>query len=392
MTVEPFSALAVDQASLSAAFQELFGTTPLLFRAPGRVNLIGEHTDYNDGFVMPCALNLSCWIAAARRDDRRIVVRSMNADDTGAFNVDDPPARTGGWTDYVAGVSHMLGQHGVAAGANLLICSDVPAGAGLSSSAALEVAVATALIDLAGTELEPATIARLCQQAENEVVGAPVGIMDQFVATHARAGHALVLDCRSLQHRQVPLPSWIRIVACNSMVRHSNVRGPYNDRRGECRAALATLSERVPGLASLRDADLTLLDKARTELGDVLFRRARHVVTENARVIRAAAALDAGDFDTLAALMADSHRSLRDDFEVSVPELDLLVATAAEHPGVYGARMTGGGFGGCTVNLVHEEAVETFRRRILEQYETGTGVTPAVYVSIAAGAAEPIDA
>ena len=391
MTDDPLSACAADPTSLSAAFHALFGSAPRLFRAPGRVNLIGEHTDYNDGFVMPCALELSCCIAASLRDDRQVVVRSMNAGETRTFAIDAPAARTGDWVDYIVGVSQMLRHHGVAAGANLLINSDVPVGGGLSSSAALEVAVATALLDLAEVQLDSTTIAWLCQRAENEVVGAAVGIMDQYAATQAKPGHALVLDCRRLQHRHIPLPSGIRIVACNSMVRHSIADGSYGDRRGECAAAVEKLSGRAPGLSSLRDADLVLLEQARTELGDVLYRRARHVVTENARVIRAAQALDDGDLDALGRLMADSHRSLRDDFEVSIPELDFLVAAAAEQPGVYGARMTGGGFGGCTVNLVREDAVDAFRERIVTRYEASTGLTPAVYISGAAGAAGPID-
>lgn len=378
--------VAIDPVALSSRFRELFGTSPRIFRAPGRVNLIGEHTDYNDGLVMPVPLDLSCWVAAATREDRRIVVHSVNADETATIDIDAASVRTGAWPDYIGGVSTMLRAHGAAQGASLLVHSEVPAGAGLSSSAALEVGVATALLELAGVPLDKTTIARLCQRAENEVVGAACGIMDQYTAAHARAGSALMLDCRSLQHRLIPLPAELRIVACNSMVRHSIAGGEYNRRRAECMQAVAKLAERDPRVTSLRDVDLVRLEEASVSLGNLLFRRARHIVTENARVIRAAQALEARDLGALGPLMADSHRSLRDDFEVSTPELDLLVEAAHDSPGVYGARMTGGGFGGCTVNLVHEDVMDEFRRRITTRYEAATGLRPEIYVSGAPGA------
>ena len=392
MNAESLSATtSVVPSSLSARFRDMFGATPRLFRAPGRVNLIGEHTDYNDGFVMPVALNLSCWVAAAPRADRTLVVHSINAEATAAVDVDTVPSRTGSWVDYVAGVATMLREHGMAQGANLLVHSEVPAGAGLSSSAALEVGIATALMDLWRISLDPTTVARLCQRAENEVVGAAVGIMDQYTAMHAREGTALMLDCRTLQHRLIALPSEIRIVACNSMVRHSIAAGEYNRRRAECIAALAKLRERDPGIGSLRDVNLSMLGAARESLGDLLFRRARHIVTENARVVRAAEALERRDSSALGVLMAESHRSLRDDYEVSAPELDILVDAASGSPGLYGSRMTGGGFGGCTVNLVHAEAVDVFRSRIMARYEAATGLKPEIYVSGSADAAGAVD-
>jgi galactokinase len=257
----------------------------------------------------------------------------------------------------------------------------VPAGAGLSSSAALEVACALALLHLSGVQLDSTTIARACQRAENEIAGAAVGIMDQYTAAHARAGHALLLDCRALEHRHVPLPPEVRIVACNSMVRHSIAGGEYNERRAECAQAVAVLKRLHPGIATLRDADLAQVEAARAELGDVPHRRARHIVTENRRVLSAAAALEARDLERLGPLMAESHRSLRDDFEVSVRELDELVAAASTVPGVIGTRLTGGGFGGCTVNLVHESAIVAFRRVVTERYHAATGLMPDVYVS-----------
>ena len=391
MTAESLStASAVDPATLSARFCQMFDGYPRVFRAPGRVNLIGEHTDYNDGFVLPMALELSCWVAAAPRNDRTIAVHSLNAGQTAAVQLDAAPQRTGTWVDYVAGVAAMLREHGADAGANLLVHSEVPAGAGLSSSAALEVAVATALLDLAGVSLEPTTIARLCQRAENDVVGAAVGIMDHYTAVHARAGVALMLDCRALRHHAIPVRSDVRIVACNSMVRHSIAGSEYNRRRAECAAAVAILKQR-PGVTSLRDADLLHLEASRERLNDVLYRRARHVITENARVILAAHARQTGDLAALGPLMADSHASLRHDYEVSVPELDLLVEAASGLPGVYGARMTGGGFGGCTVNLVHQEAVDGFREAVTARYQTATGRRPDIYVSGAAESARRVD-
>jgi galactokinase len=374
---------------LGDRFAFLFGETPRLYRSPGRVNLIGEHTDYNEGFVLPAALALACRVAGAARNDGRLIVRSENMEEV--IEVDpacDRRAPSGHWSDYVVGVAAILRRSGHAiGGATLLIDSDVPQGAGLSSSAALEVGVATALLDLAETTAEPAAIARMCQQAEHEFVGARCGIMDQFVACHAREGTALMLDCRSLEHHFVPMAPPLRIVLCNSKIRHSVPGGDYNRRVEECETGVARLAEARPGLRSLRDADLLLLQACRRELPDTVFRRCRHVITENERVHRMAAALDRHDLGAVGPLMADSHRSLRDDYEVSSPELDLLVELTDDLPGVFGARMTGAGFGGCTVNLVHPEAVDEFRRRLGDAYESRVGVRPDFYVSEAAGAA-----
>jgi galactokinase len=388
--------------SLAGRFTAVFGETPRVYRSPGRVNLIGEHTDYNDGFVLPAALALSCSVAGTARDDDHLIVRSENMDEV--FEADlssdqrppSPDAATRHpvrphWSDYVVGVAEILRRNGYAiGGAALLVRSDVPPGAGLSSSAALEVGVATALLDLAGTTAEPAAIARMCQQAEHEYVGARCGIMDQFIACHARPATALMLDCRSLEHRFVPLSAAWRIVVCNSKVRHSVAGGEYNRRVEECEAGVAQLAQARPGLQSLRDADLLLLQACRRELPDTVFRRCRHVITENRRVERMAAALERHDLGEVAPLMAESHDSLRDDYEVSSPELDLLVELADGLPGVFGARMTGAGFGGCTVNLVQTEAVHEFRSRLAETYESRTGVRPDFYVSEAASAATRI--
>ena len=352
------------------------------------MNLVGEHTDYNNGLVMPAALDRSCWVAAASRDDGMVVVYSEDMRATAEIPVAEPPERTATWRDYVAGVVAMLAAHGVPlSGADLLIASDVPAGAGLSSSAALEVGVATALLGLANHRLAPDVVARLCQRAENEVVGAQCGIMDQYVACHAEAGFALLLDCRTVAHRLIATPDDVVIVACNSMVRHSIAAGEYNRRRQECAAAVATLASRDRQILSLRDVTPEFLEDSRANLGDLLYRRVRHVVTENARVEQLATALAERHVSAIASLMAESHRSMRDDYEISCPEIDFLVDRASTLEGVYGARMTGGGFGGCTVNLVHDSAVGDVVERLSTEYRARTGIRLEAYVSDAAGRA-----
>ena len=367
-------------------FRARFGREPRLFRAPGRVNLMGEHTDYNEGLVMPAALDRSCWVAADSRADGMIVVHAEDMRATAEIRVGDSPERTGTWRDYVAGVVAMLGVHGVQlSGADLLIASDVPAGAGLSSSAALEVSVATALLGLAGHPLPPGDVARLCQRAENEVVGAQCGLMDQYVACHAEAGFALQLDCRTVAHQLIAMPDDVVIVACNSMVRHSIAAGEYNRRRQECAAAVAALASRDPQIRSLRDVTAEFLEDSRANLGDLLYRRARHIVTENARVEQLAAALVERRLSDIAPLMAESHRSMREDYEISCLEIDLLVECASGLDGVYGARLTGGGFGGCTVNLVHDSAVGDVVERLSAEYRARTRIRLEAYVSDAAG-------
>jgi galactokinase len=381
-------------ADLVQRFRAQFDGVPRVYRAPGRVNHIGEHTHYNEGFVLPVALGLSCWVAAAPRHDKRIVVHSEDVGDQFEWDLAEADAApTHAWSDYVRGVTLMLqrtiGDREVR-GASLLVRSDVPIGAGLSSSAAIEVAVAKALVDTSGVPMEPIEIAKLCQRAENEFVGARCGIMDQFIACHARPGHALLLDCRSLESRAVPLPSRVRLVACNTMVRHSIAGGEYNRRRAECEEGVAGLAARMPGVHSLRDVDLAALEREGGGLRDVIRKRCRHVVSENARVLRAAEALDRNDLDAVGAQMADSHRSLRDDYEVSCAELDAMVEIASESAGVHGARMTGGGFGGCTVNLVDRDAVNDFRRHVASRYKAKTGRWPDIYVTEAGGGAERV--
>ncbi len=363
---------------LREAFQARFGARPRIFRAPGRVNLIGEHTDYNDGFVMPAAIEFATWAAVAARNDRHLVVHSENYGETCEIDLDQPSPRRGHWSDYVFGVARMLQWEGLKLrGANLLLRGEVPIGAGLSSSASLEVAVALAL---APDPIEPVTLAKLCQRAENEFVGVRCGIMDQFIACHAKAGNALMLDCRSLEYRVAPLPAGVKMIIANSMVRHALAGGEYNRRRAECAEAAAYFGK------SLREVSEEELEPAAGRLPEVILRRARHVITENARVISAQAALARADLPMFGETMYESHRSLRNDFEVSCPELDTLVEIARSVPGVYGSRMTGGGFGGCTISLVAEDRVDAFRSAIAAGYPRAE-----VYVSSAAGAASPAE-
>jgi len=386
--------LAVENSAhaLGQRFVQLFGESPRIYQAPGRVNLIGEHTDYNDGFVMPAAIGLYTRASVAPRHDRKLVIHSENYSEQVEFDLDHlPAARCGHWSDYVVGVVNMLVRSGEKlGGTNLLVDGNVPQGAGLSSSASIEVAVGYALLDLADqatdrpkldqTKLDRTKLALLCQQAENEFVGARCGIMDQFVASHGERGKALLLDCRSLQYRRLPLPDDIALAICNTMVKHSIAKGEYNQRRAECEAGVRLLSKYLPNAQALRDVTPEDLESYGHELPDIVRRRCRHVISENARVLRAAAALELGDLQAFGKLMLESHRSLRDDFEVSCPELDLMVELAKQVEGVYGTRMTGGGFGGCTIALVQSDCVEAFKRTVQEGYERSTGRKPEIYV------------
>ncbi len=368
-------------AELVRAFRARWGETPVVFRAPGRVNLIGEFTDYNDGFVMPAALTLSTWVAAGKRPDRVLTVHSENFGESREFTLDEPsPQGSQHWSDYVYGVAVILQRAGYRlGGANLLICGEVPIGAGLSSSAALEVATAMAFLDFAGITVAPTEIAKLCQRAENEFVGVQCGIMDQFVACHGSPGEALMLDCRSLAFRRARLPAGIGLVICNTMVHHELARGEYNQRRADCSAGVRHMARVLPHVTALRDVTRSELEKYGRTMDATVYRRCRHVVSENERVEQAFTALQDGALDRFGDLMRASHYSLRDDFEVSCPELDILVDIASDLPGVYGSRMTGGGFGGCTVSLVQKEYADTFSNTLQRRYRESTGRDPTMY-------------
>jgi galactokinase len=378
---------------LQQTFREIFGADARVYRAPGRVNLIGEHTDYNDGFVLPAALGFSTWVAAAPRADRRLVIHSENFSERVEFDLDDTSAQARHhWSDYVRGVAVTLKQSGSRLrGANLVVCGEVPIGAGLSSSAAIEVAVGYALLDTSEYPIDRVALAQLCQRAENEFVGLRCGIMDQFIACCGRAGQALLLDCRSLEYRLLPLPDEARLVICNTMVKHSLANGAYNQRRAECEAGVQQLRQFLPDVQALRDVSLTELAQHGRDLPELIYRRCRHVISENARVLASAAALTQGDWATFGQLMNESHRSLRDDYEVSCDELDLLVRLASGSAGVYGARMTGGGFGGCTINLVQAETVHEFERFVAQEYQRATGHVPEIYVCAAADGAGQVE-
>jgi galactokinase len=361
-------------------------------RAPGRVNLIGDHTDYNDGFVLPMAIDFSTTVDAIARSDRLVTVVSEG------YRTPDAPldldalmrAPSHRWSDYVRGVLIELQRDARLIGADVHVASTIPSGAGLSSSAALEVAIAFAMLGLAGLPIDRVAVAKLAQRAENEYVGARVGIMDQFVCANARKGHALFLDTRSLAFEHVPIPATVQVVICNTMVRHRVAQsdGGYNQRRAQCEEGVAILSRRYPKVRALRDASPEMLESVRKEMSDVVYRRCRHVIAEDGRVARAAAALASGDLVAFGALMNASHASLRDDYEVSCPELDEMVAIAVQRPGVYGARMTGAGFGGCTVNLVDAGRVDEFVSVVRDEFSRSTGVVPEMYVSQAADGAQ----
>lgn len=394
---------AIRAAEVRALFRNLYGGDCRLFRAPGRINLIGEHTDYNDGFVMPAAIDLDCWVAVAPVHNRAVEVYSSNLQGRSTFHLDQPKGWKPGqnrpgpgtptgrdWSDYVQGVAFMLEEAGYRIpGAKMLIASDVPVGSGLSSSAALEVAVALALLDLQPRFCDRLQLAQMCHRAENEFVGARCGIMDQFIACHGKAGQLVLLDCRSLQHNYFPLPEDARVVICNTMVKHAIATGEYNVRRSQCEEGVRYLSGSLPGISALRDVSREDLERLRSLLPPIVYKRCLHVISENHRVQLASAALQESNLQRFGQLMAASHRSLRDDYEVSSLELDLMVDLANRVEGVYGARMTGGGFGGCTVNLVAAGAVPEFTTKIAAAYQARIGVVPDVRVCLASEGAGP---
>jgi galactokinase len=371
-----------DEIDLAVLFEKAFGIRPQIFRAPGRVNLIGEHTDYNDGFVMPAAVGFSTYVAIAPRQDRKLAIHSKEFPGEFEFDLDHlPESRVGAWCDYVVGVASVLRESGLKlAGANLLVHGKVPIGAGLSSSAALEVSSALALLSLTDTSLPLPEVAQLCRQAENSFVGARVGIMDQFVSCMGKAGHAFFLDCRSLEFKFVPIPAGLQLVVCNTMVKHDLATGAYNTRREECEEGVRTFAQWDPAIRALRDVSVDMLDQHANDLPTTIWKRCSHVVRENQRTLDAARALTEGDLARVGNLMRESHNSLRDLYEVSCRELDVMVEAAEGLPGFCGGRMTGGGFGGCTVNLVRQENAEDFAKRIAERYREATGIRPQVYL------------
>ena len=373
---------------LQQRFQAFSGRSGRVAFAPGRINLVGEHTDYSAGFVLPASLALGTWTVAAPRADRVIRVFSEGQPEIETLPLDvTPRAAKKSWSDYVTGVAWALQQAGCKLrGADLLITSDVPMGSGLSSSAALEVSVAHALLTVAEASLSPLEIARACQRAENDFVGARCGIMDQFAATHGEPGRALLLDCADYSWKSAPLPTTHFFVVANTMVRHALAHGEYNVRRAESEELVDFMLRCMPQRSRLAELSVAEMNQLIRELPATLARRLRHVVSENRRVHETYAALESGNVALLGRLLAASHESLRNDYEVSCRELDLLVEIARGVPGVVGARMIGGGFGGCTLTLVEAEHVENLLDRLRLNYVQSTGKEPATYICEFGGA------
>ncbi len=368
---------------IERAFQKLYGNSPeVVVRAPGRVNLIGEHTDYNDGFVLPAAIDRAIQFAGRRRNDRTVRVHSLDFQAASEFSLDDIRRdESQRWSNYLRGVTRFLQEDGHAlVGADLVFGGEVPREAGLSSSAAFEVGATVFWQRLAGLTLDPVYVVKLSRRAENEFVGVPCGIMDQFISALGKRDHALFLDCRDLTYRHVPLRADVKIVVCNSGVKRALARSEYEVRLKQCRQAVTQLGTAGLAVTSLRDVESEDLETAREALSEILLRRARHVVSENERVLEAVRVLEQGDVERFGELMNASHVSLRDDYEVSSKELDTLVELAWKQPGCLGARMTGAGFGGCTVNLVRAEAAEDFAEAVRSGYEQSLGLKGEVYV------------
>jgi galactokinase len=375
------------QQQATNAFIEKYEAQPsLIVRAPGRVNLIGEHTDYNDGFVLPMAIDRAVWLALRPRSDREVHVHSLDYEETAVFRLDHLFKESDHWIEYLKGVAWALqAGHYPLQGWEGVMAGDVPKGAGLSSSAALELAAARAFIAVIGQLWDATHIARLCQRAENEWVGVNCGIMDQMISAAGREGHALLIDCRTLETKAVPLPEGTAVVILDTTTRRGLVDSAYNERREQCEQAA-----RFFGVPYLRDVSITDFLANEEQLEPLIRQRARHVITENIRVLSAVSAMQNGDASMLGTLMKSSHLSLRDDFEVSNHELNAMVELAQTQPGCYGARMTGAGFGGCAVALVEASTAETFRQTITDLYQQVTGLTPAVYVCQASEGASVI--
>jgi galactokinase len=364
--------------SVTSAFRRAFGRQSRLFRAPARVNIIGEHCDYNDGFVMPTNTALYTWLAIAPRNDRVVRIRTLDFEQETEFELDaiqqDPD---GGWQEYPKGVIQIMQNEGYRLnGADILITGEIPLGGGLSSSASLETVTALAMLTISNHEVDRQRLALICQAAENEFVGVSCGIMDQYVISLCQRNQAIMLDCRSLEYKPAPLPADAQLLIVNSGVKHQLSEGGYNERRGECEQAVTLLAASTPEITALRDVSMLQVDSHRETLGDVLYRRCRHVVTEIQRVRDAFLAMYDNDPVTLGHLMNLSHESLRDDFEVSCSELDSLVDIARNCDGVHGSRMVGAGFGGCTVSLVAHRNIQAVTTEICRQYHKILGRVP----------------
>lgn len=382
----------VDSSLVSKRHIDRYQAEPALFAAPGRVNLIGEHTDYAEGFVMPAAIDFAMTAAISPRDDGKVLISSVNFSEEVSHDAGTLPAKPNHhWSDYPLGVLTTLANAGIPVrGFSLTLSGDVPIGSGLSSSAAIEVATALAVLSVAGPEARTFSmpeIARLCQRAENEFVGTQSGIMDQFIACCGAANSALLLDCRDLSFRLAPVPENIAIVISNTMVKHSHAGGEYNTRRAQVEEGVRILRRYRPEIRVLRDVTLEELMKRENEMPHNVLQRCRHIVTENIRTVAAANALERGNLKQLGRLMAEAHASYRDDFEASCKEADILVDLAVKLPGCIGARLTGGGFGGCTVNLVDAAEASSFAAKLVLGYRQATDIEAEVYLCHASAGA-----
>lgn len=377
---------------LDELYGEHFGGVPhTIVRAPGRVNLIGEHTDYNAGLVLPMAIDRSVWIGLTPTPDRSVLVHSADFEETVEFSLDqlgDPPGMVGSWVEYLKGVAWALQRAGYTlTGWQGVLVGDVPIGAGLASSATLEVVTARAFAQAAGTRWDPLIMARIAQCAEREWIGVECGIMDQLISACGVAGHALLIDCRSLEMTSVPLPPKTAVLILDTTVSRSLARTAYNARRAECAEAA-----RLLGVRTLRDVEVEAIPFFAEQLPDSLSRRARHVVSENARVLEAAEAMRAGDPVCLGGILNASHASLRDDYEVSCRELDVITECARRQEGCYGARMTGAGFGGCAMALVDESRAQSITDAVADGYPAATGKPPQIWTCRSSSGAELVRA
>lgn len=361
-------------------FKKLYSQQPRIFKAPGRVNLIGEHTDYNEGFVFPMAIDRYTYVAISKRDDRTLNIFSDSYKENITINLEGAkPIKH--WSDYVVGVASVFIEMGYqVSGADIFIYSDVPLGAGLSSSAAIEVSTAYALMKTNGLEIDTLNLAKICQKAENDFVGMKCGIMDQFVSIHGKENCALFLDCRSLNYEPVTLDSTkADIIVCNTMVKHELGSTEYNKRRNECEFGVKVIKEKFSEVNSLRDANMAYLNAVKNSIDNVIYKRCKHVITENERTMLSVSALKNKDYRLFGELLKGSHYSLKDDYEVSCTELDEMVRIAESMDFVYGSRLTGGGFGGCTVNLIQHGKQDEFSEIIKREYHNLTGIYPDVY-------------
>jgi galactokinase len=381
-----------DPTALRQIHEHRFGVTPEIFAAPGRVNLIGEHTDYAEGFVMPAAIDFATLAAISPRNDGQVVIYAENFGQERRFPASAlPTAASGHWSDYPLGVMAVLAGEGYTIPPlSLSLWGDVPLGSGLSSSAAIEVATATAVTALMGVSISGPRLARLCQRAENEFVGANCGIMDQFISANGAADHALLLDCRDLSFRLAPIPPDVALVIANTMVKHSVAGEGYTTRRAEVEEACRILAGHRPEIKFLRDATMADLAAWGHEIPPNAMKRARHVITENQRTLDAADALLRNDMPALGRLMHEAHLSYSKDFEGSCVEADAMVDLAQDLPGLIGARLTGGGFGGCTINLVAKDKAAAFAQELRGRYRQATGIDPEIHICHASAGAHSV--